>query len=121
MKAFIRSFYYALNGLRICFLSETNMRVHVLAAGMAVFLGWYFRISELQWIIVLACIAFVWFAELINTAIELLCNVVSPGHHPVIGKVKDLAAGAVLVSAILSASIGLIIFLPHFLHFFSNK
>lgn len=121
MKTFFRSFYYALNGLRICFLSETNMRVHGLAAGLAVFLGWFFEISGQQWLMVLACIAFVWFAEIINTAIELLCNVVSPGQHPVIGKVKDLAAGAVLVSAIFSGITGLIIFLPYLLKLCSIK
>ena len=121
MKTFFRSFYYALNGLRICFLSETNMRVHGLAAGLAVFLGWYFAISGQQWFMLLACIAFVWFAELINTAIELLSNIVSPGHHPIIGKVKDLAAGAVLVAAIFAGITGLIIFSPYLIHFFSIK
>jgi len=113
MKKHLRSFQYAANGLRICFLSEINFRIHLLAAITAAGAGWYFRINRAEWIAVIGSIAAVLMAELFNTAIEQLCNLVSPGHNLIIGKVKDLSAAAVLVSAIMAAVTGLVIFLKY--------
>lgn len=108
----IKSFAYALNGLKICFVTEPNFRIHTFLAIVAVIFGIAFHISAIEWITIGFCIAFVIAMEMLNTAIEKLCNVVHQELHPGIKKVKDIAAGAVLVSAIFSLITGLIIFLP---------
>ena len=108
----IRSFAYAWNGLRICFATEQNFRIHTLLTIVAVIFAIVFKISAIEWIATGFCIAFVIAMEMINTTIEKLCDMVHQDVHPGIKKVKDIAAGAVLVSAIFSLITGLIIFLP---------
>ena len=71
-------------------------------------------ITRTEWIMVVMCIGTVIAAELFNTAIEKLVDLVSPERHPVAGQVKDIAAGAVLICAVAAAIIGLIIFIPYF-------
>lgn len=108
----IRSFGFALNGIKQCFVSEPNFRIHSGLAVVAIIFAVLFRVSIAEWIVVGFCIAFVIVMEMLNTAIEKLCDVVHPDVHPGIKKVKDIAAGAVLVAAIFSAITGLIIFVP---------
>ena len=108
----LRSFRYAWNGIRSCFASEPNFRIHSLLTIVVIILSIVFDISTMEWIAVGFCIAFVVTMEMLNTAIEKLCDVVHREIHPGIKKVKDIAAGAVLVSAIFSLVTGLIIFLP---------
>lgn len=116
----IRSFAYALNGLRSCFVSEQNFRIHTLLTVVAVIFAIVFNISAMEWIATGFCIAFVIAMEMINTAIEKLCDVVHKDIHPGIKKVKDIAAGTVLVSAIFSLITGLIIFLPKINMYFKS-
>jgi diacylglycerol kinase len=108
----IKSFAYAWNGIRSCFDSEPNFRIHSVLAIFVLILSIVLNISAIEWIAVGFCIAFVITMEMLNTAIEKLCDVVHQDLHPGIKKVKDIAAGAVLVSAIFSAVTGLVIFLP---------
>lgn len=108
----IRSFAYAWNGLRICFATEQNFRIHTLLTIVAVIFAIVFKISAIEWIATGFCIAFVIAMEMINTTIEKLCDMVHQDVHSSVKKVKDIAAGAVLVSAIFSLITGLIIFLP---------
>lgn len=108
----IKSFAYAMNGLKICFAGEPNFRIHTFLAIIAVIFGIAFHISAIEWIAICFCIAFVISMEMLNTAIEKLCDVVHQDVHPGIKLVKDIAAGAVLVSAICSLITGGIIFLP---------
>src|SRR5688572_12272258 len=119
MKLF-RSLGYALNGIRSSFISELNFRIHTIAALLAICSGALLCISSLEWILLSFCIAFVLVTEMLNTAIEKLCDVVHPGQHPGIKKVKDIAAGAVLVSAAFSVIAGLIIFVPKFIAYFKT-
>ncbi len=111
MKLF-KSFAFAFNGIKICFTSETNFKIHVLLAAVAILLGIVFGVSTNEWLIIIFCIAFVISMEMINTAIEKLCDVVNKDIHPAIKKIKDIAAGAVLVAAGSSFVMGSIIFLP---------
>ncbi|WP_462253932.1 diacylglycerol kinase family protein [Ferruginibacter sp.] len=111
MKIF-KSFAFAFNGIKICFTSETNFKIHVVLAAVAILMGMVFNISTTEWGVIFLCIAFVISMEMINTAIEKLCDEVTKDIHPVIKKVKDIAAGAVLVAAGSSFVIGSIIFLP---------
>lgn len=112
MKSLIKSFAFAWAGLKNCFVSETNFRIHILAAVAVSIGGFLFKISLTESIAVGFCIAFVITMEMMNTAIEKLCDVVHKGPHPGIKKVKDIAAGAVLVSAFFSLVTAAIIFLP---------
>lgn len=108
----MKRFRYAIKGLISAFRSEVNMRIHIIAAVLVCIAGFYFDISSVEWIGIILCIVLVISFELINTAIEELCNMVQQEQHPIIKKVKDIAAAAVLVAAIGSVVAALIIFLP---------
>lgn len=108
----VNSFKYAFAGIRSCFVSEPNFRIHTGFAIVALILSVALDISFTEWIAICFCIAFVICMEMLNTAIEKLCDVVHKEIHPGIKKVKDIAAGAVLVSAFFSLITGAIIFLP---------
>lgn len=111
-SAFLQAFYYALNGIKYSFKNEFNFKIHLLASIIVVILGIVFSISNIEWMIVIACMATVLMAELFNTAIENLCNKIEPNMHPQIKIIKDVSAAAVLVVAIAAAIIGLLIFIP---------
>lgn len=112
-KKQIRSFGYAWKGIKSCVGKEQNLSFHLIATVVVVTAGWLWHITRTEWMIVLVCIGMVIAAELFNSAIERLVNLVSPERHPLAGQVKDIAAGAVLVCAIAAAIIGLIIFMPY--------
>jgi diacylglycerol kinase len=90
----------------------------MLCALLVIGLGWFFRITGMEWIIVCLCIASVLITELINTAIEELCNKIQTEFDKDIGRIKDIAAGAVFLAAVLSTIVGLILFLPKILDLF---
>lgn len=114
MSPFFKSFIYAFNGLKIA-LSERNMRVHIVCALTAIILGFVLHISMMEWIIVLICIGLVIALEMINTAIEYLVDLVSPEFNEKAGKIKDIAAGAVLVISFFVLIVGGLIFCKHLL------
>lgn len=116
MLNFLKGFVYAINGLVVFFRHERNGRIQLFVAIAVVLLGWGLRISKAEWIVVLGCIATVLSFEMINSAIEKLCNLVHPKYHPAVKTIKDISAGAVLFVAISTAIIGAIIFLPKILH-----
>jgi len=108
----LKSFKYAFNGLKLFLLNDHNGRIHVVAAIIAIALSWWLGISRLEWVAILSVIAIVLAAEIINSSIEKLADVVSPSYHPQIKIVKDLAAAAVLIAAFLALAVGAIVFLP---------
>lgn len=112
IKHQIKSFRDAFSGIRKAWKTEGHLRFHFLAAGIVILCGILFCISLTEWLICICCITLVIAAELINTAIESVVDLCSPEQHPLAGKAKDVAAGAVLVTAIGAAIIGVIIFLP---------
>ena len=113
----IRSFAYAFNGIKICFTSEVNFKIHIVIAIFTIVSGLVFRISGIEWLAVTFCIAFVTAMEMINTALEKLCDMVHQDIHPVIKMIKDIAAGAVLLAAIGSLITGTFIFLPKLMNY----
>ena len=117
LKKRLDSFKYAFAGIRNLFKTEPNAIIHLIAAILAVALGFYFSISKNEWCFVVLSIAMVFSAEAFNTAIEHLTNKVSPEYHELAKKTKDAAAAAVLLAAIGAAIIGLIIFLPKIMTF----
>lgn len=116
----IRSFKYALNGLKIVFKEEHNARIHLAISFIVIICGVIFNISILEWIILCFAIVLVISIEIINSAIENLADFVSPDYHNLIKKVKDLSAAAVLVCTISSVIIGTLIFLPKIINFINS-
>ena len=108
----LKSFKYAFDGLRILIKEEHNSRVHIFIAICVIGAGIYFEISSIEWMALIFSIGFVITVEIINSAIENICDFISPEKHELIKKVKDLAAAAVLITTIVAVAIGLIIFIP---------
>lgn len=106
----IKSFGYAWQGIAVATREQLNIKIHLLAIACVCIAGWYWHISIQEWCWIILCFGMVLCAELINSAIEGLVDLVSPGHHHLAGKVKDIAAGAVLVTAIAAALIAFLIF-----------
>ena len=115
MKKFIESLENALRGLLLALKDEQNLKIHTVAALLILVLGLIVELTSTEWMLILLCIGSVFNLELVNTAIEELCNLIQPNYHKSIGKIKDISAGAVLASALISAVIGISIFVPHFL------
>ena len=111
-KSRLESFKYGFDGFKTLFLEEHNARIHLFIALIIILTGFYFNLSSIEWLFIIFCIGFVFFAELVNSSIENIADFVSPEKHNSIKKVKDLAAAAVLTSAVTSVIVGLIIFLP---------
>lgn len=116
-KKRVQSFQYAIKGIMDLLRTETNAQIHLCITCLVLLLGLYFDLSSLEWILLTFAIVLVFSAEAFNTAIEHLTDLVSPDYHPLAGKTKDVAAGAVLIAAIGAAIIGLLIFIPKFLAF----
>lgn len=112
MKKFLLSFTFAYKGLGYAFRTQLNFKVHTFAALLAILLGVIYQINSQEWLWILLAIGLVLISELVNTALEVLVDLVSPGYHPKAGAVKDVAAAAVLVMAFLAVLIGLIVFVP---------
>lgn len=111
-KKLINSFKYAIEGFISSFETERNMKIHVLAMVLVVILGLYLELNLIEWCIIAVSIALVISAELFNTAIETLVDMVSPEKNPKAKLVKDISAAAVLALAIGAAVVGVIIFIP---------
>ncbi|MDR0541319.1 MAG: diacylglycerol kinase family protein [Dysgonamonadaceae bacterium] len=114
LKKRLQSFKYAFNGLKILFREEANAQIHLGVALCVSVAGFAFRISGDEWIAVLLCIGLVISLEAINSAVENLADFVSQAKHETIKKIKDLAAAAVLIGALVSIAVGLMVFLPKF-------
>ncbi len=108
----LNSFRYAFAGLAEMLRSQANAKIHLTAAVIATAAGAFFGLSATEWCLVVFAIVSVLAAEAFNTALENLTDLVSPGRHPLAGKAKDLAAAAVLLTALGAAVVGAIIFLP---------
>jgi diacylglycerol kinase (ATP) len=107
----LRSFGFAINGFRIC-AKEPNFKIHIALAILAVVMGVLLHISITEWLVVSICIALLLAFEMLNTALEQICNLVCPGFNPAIKIIKDVSAAAVLIVAIMAAVCGAIIFIP---------
>jgi diacylglycerol kinase len=106
-----KSFSYAFNGLRLIFKQEPNFKLHTVAAAVVIIAGIIRHIHTRQWMAIVFAIGLVWITEAINTCIEMLCNFSCENKfHPEIKVIKDIAAAAVLISAVVSVVIGVIVF-----------
>lgn len=118
MKRFIKSVRYALNGWKLFFITEKNGQIQLVIAVLVLAAGIGFHISHIEWMMVLFCMAMVLALEMTNSVLEKLVDFLHPAKHDHIKWIKDVAAGAVLWAAVLSAVIGGIIFIPKLLMLF---
>jgi diacylglycerol kinase (ATP) len=109
----IRSFRHAIRGIWRMMHCQHNAWIHAAATVLVIAAGVLLHLSAGDWCWIILATSIVWTAEALNTAFEFLADVASPAFHPVVRDAKDVAAGAVLVTAIASCVIGFIIFWPH--------
>lgn len=112
LTARFASVWHAVQGLGVLLREQHNVRIHLLAALVAVALAVLLGLSAVEWLALILVIGWVLALEAFNSALEYLCDVVSEQPHPLVAKAKDVAAAAVLISALTAALIGLLIFLP---------
>jgi diacylglycerol kinase (ATP) len=117
-QARLKSFVFAGRGLRWLVQEEHNSWVHAAASVVAVTAGLILKVSVADWRWIVIAIAMVWLAEAFNTAIEDLCNRICPEFDPAIGRIKDLAAGGVLIASIAAAVIGILTLAPYLARLF---
>ncbi len=120
-KSLKDSFYHAYEGICYTVIRERNMHIHIIMALLVILGGAIFQISYEEWLVCLTIIALVISLELLNTAVESVVDLITTNDNPLAKVAKDSAAGAVLVSAIISAVIGVVIFLPKILDFISRS
>ncbi len=108
----LRSFPFAFAGISHLLRTQGNAQIHVAAGGVAIALGFLFNIDRVEWLALALTITLVLAAEGINTAVEAVVDLVTPGFHPLAKIAKDVAAGTVLLTAIGAVAVGFIVFLP---------
>jgi diacylglycerol kinase len=113
IKRVIRSFSDAFEGLKFAFKNEVNIKIEVFCAAIVVILMLVLDVANQERLILIVAIIIVIYAELANTAIERIMDVVQPGQHPFVRNIKDLMAASVLSASIAALVIGLIIFIPY--------
>lgn len=116
-KRLVNSFKYAGQGVYEAYLGEQNLKIHTIIAALVVICGFIFKISYMEWLVCLVLIGLVIMAEFFNTALEYVVDLASPEIHPLAKMAKDTASAGVLMMAIISAVIGLIIFIPKIINF----
>ncbi|OJG38762.1 diacylglycerol kinase [Enterococcus dispar] len=104
---------FAFTGIQTVFKEERNMRKHVFLGILAIIAGFIFRLSRFEWLWLLLAVFLVWLVEIINTVFENVVDMFTDFHfHPIGKKIKDMAAGAVLLTSVFAVIIGIILFLP---------
>ncbi|MEM8526236.1 MAG: diacylglycerol kinase family protein [Bacteroidota bacterium] len=111
----LASFKYAFKGLLILVQTQPNFIIHLVIATIAIGVAFWLQLTIVEWSVLIFTITLVLFAEAANSALEFLTDLISPDYHPFAGKAKDVAAAAVLITAIGAVIIGLILFIPKLL------
>lgn len=111
-KKLINSFKYAIEGIIASFKTERNMKIHIVVMIIVVTFGFFLKLNKTEWCIIVIAIVLVLSAELFNTAIETIVDMICPEKNSKAKLVKDISAGAVLIFAIGATIIGTIVFLP---------
>ncbi len=116
----VSSFRFAFAGLAYVARTQRNFRIHLALGTLATGLGVAFAFTPLEWAVLAGVITLVLFAEMLNTVVEAAVDLASPGYHPLAKVAKDVAAGAVLLTALGAVVAGLCLFAPHLLHVFNR-
>lgn len=109
-QSLLIAFKNAFAGIYYCATHERNMRIHIGAGLIVAFLSWWFTLEKYEILILLVTVESVLLAEMINTVVETVVDMVSPEFHPLAKIAKDVAAGAVLITAIFSLVVGYMLF-----------
>ena len=112
MKAFLRGFGFAFEGIAYVWRTQRNARIHAVVAGLVIAAGIYFRVTAIEWAVLCLTIGVVFSAEMFNTVAELAVDMLIQHRHPLAKAAKDAGAGAVLVTVIAAVGVGLVIFGP---------
>ena len=112
IRSRLRAFHHAFRGLWYVIKTQRNAWIHVVVTILVVALSFWLGISTLEWVGLILTIAFVWMAEIINTALEAVVDLASPQHHPLAKVGKDVGAAAVLIAALTAALVGVLILGP---------
>jgi diacylglycerol kinase (ATP) len=118
VSRYAKSFSNAFRGISYLFKSQVNARIELAITIVVLIAGLFFKISSSEWLVIILCIGLVLALEGINTALEIFADKLHPGFDQEIGKAKDVAAGSVLLAAIVAAVVGLVIFVPYILNLF---
>jgi len=113
LQKYIQAFGFAFQGIFHFVKNERNAKVHLVAAAFAIAISWYLHISPSQWLWVLLAIAMVFIAEMVNTAIEGLCNKITTDIDADIKIIKDISAGFVLIASLFAVAVAATIFTPY--------
>jgi diacylglycerol kinase len=108
----IKSFGFAIDGIIAFLRSEPHARIHLVATVIVIAAGCWYKVTGSQWIALLLVMGLVWITEMLNTVIEKIMDHLSPDYHPKVKWIKDVAAGAVLIAALIALITGSIIFIP---------
>ena len=111
LRGIAKSFRFAFRGLKFCILNERNMRIHIVVLIFVLYFSALFGLSESEWVLLVTVSALVLVCEMLNTAIEALVNLGTSSYDNVARVAKDVAAGAVLLMALLAAVVGGILFI----------
>lgn len=110
----LKSVGFAFKGMLILIKTESSIKIQVVIAIITTIAGFYFEISTIEWLFQIAMIGLVMSIEGLNTAVEYIADFIHPDHHPKIGLIKDVAAGAVFIAAVVASIVGCIIYIPKF-------
>lgn len=113
IKRLFKSFTYAFRGLVKTFAEEQNLRIQIFIAFLVILLGWRLGINRIEWCIIILAIGIVILAEIINTAVEFITDVLKPRIDDYVKVIKDIMAAAVMTSSLVAVIVGLIIFVPY--------
>lgn len=111
--SFLRSLGFAWNGIRLLVRTQRSARIHLVFTALVVVAGLGCGLARTEWALIFLAMGLVWTAEGLNTALELLTDLVSPEYNELAGKVKDVAAGAVLLATCAAVVIGCCVFWPY--------
>lgn len=109
----IKSFGFAIKGIKLAIKEERNFRIMLITFFVVVCFGLYFRLEKMDWMMIILTSGIVLVTELFNTTIENMMDMISPDYNVMTERIKDLSAGAVLVTSIFSVIVGLIVFVPY--------
>lgn len=115
LKRFVKSFSYSIEGLKYAYKYEQSMLVHVIVTICVIAVNFFFHVRGIEWLISLMAIGMVLSAELINTAIEAVVDLVTLEIQPLAKIAKDCGSAATFVLALMAAAIGIVIYGPYFL------
>lgn len=112
MLTFFKGFVYAGAGIFLALKNERNFKLHIMAAIIVTIAALLTGMSQIEWFIILILFGGMFALEMMNSAVERAVDLVTTEKHPLAKQAKDLAAGSVLIFAIISALIGFLLFIP---------